>query len=192
MYYLKFEIDMILKNIFYPQDEAYLDEAFPIPDSDEIAGILANDSDEVMFRNFQAYGMNANSQNKRLAWEFIKFLLGEEMQQSLNLLGFPVNNVAFIEYSKLYLTKTPNFVSGIDEYTIDGYTALTEQKYVDAYAQYMEYLSAFVNELSLYPVTDKIIDDMVIDEATLFFSGTRSAEEVVNTLQNRVQLYLDE
>jgi len=193
LYYLKFEIDMTLKNIFYPRDDFNQQEAFPIPDPDEIAGLLTNDAGEAVIRNFQAYGMNANSQNKKLAWQFIKFLLGEEMQQSLNLLGFPVNNAAFIEDSKLYMITMPNYVeSGNDEYTVDGIVELAEQKYVDAYASYMEYLNEFVNELSLYPITDKIIDDMVASETALFFDGSRSAEEVANTLQNRVQLYLDE
>jgi len=197
LYYYKYQIDMVLKYIFYPRDDMPEQSAFPFPDADEIAGILANDAGEVPFRCFQLYGMNTYSQNKKLAWEFIKFMLGEEMQQSLNLLGYPVNNTAFIEDSKMNLIKMPNYVPVVEgdyegEYTVDGFQMLTDEKYLTAYDEFMKYLNVFVNDLNFYPVTDEIIGEMISSETAQFFNGTKTADEVADTLQNKVQMYLDE
>ena len=197
LYYYKYQIDMVLKNIFTPQDASASSVYFPIPDADEIAGLLVNDTGKISFRCFQLYGINYNSQNKKLAWEFIKLMLSKNMQRSLNLLGMPVNNTAFIEDSKMHILQTPNWKPAVEddlkgEYTIDGFQTLVGEEYATAYGKYMEYLDAFVKGLSYYPVTDKIISNMVTSETELFFDGTRSAQETADTLQNKVQLYLDE
>lgn len=196
LYYYKMQIDMILRDVFYPHEDV-TEGAFPTPEIDEIVGLLTNDDGDVRFRCYQAYGINANSENKKLAWEFIKFLLGEEMQLSLNLLGKPVNNAAFVENSKLYFTKMPDYTpvdeNDLDgEYVVTGYREITDEKIVSAYEQYYERLSSFVNALNHYPARDEIIDDMLASETALFFSGERSAEETAEALQNKVQLYLDE
>jgi len=193
LYYYQYQIGQVLKNIFLPKDDFTSSGAFPIPDIDEIAGLLTNEAGEAAFRCYQTYGMNANSKNKALAWEFIKFMQSEEMQQSLNLLGLPVNNAAFVENSKVNLTKIPNYVpQGSDGYTVDGYHELSEEKYQRAYEDFMKYHNEFVNALNFYPVTDQIINDMVYSEVEYFFGGSKSAEAVASVLQNKVFLYLNE
>jgi ABC-type glycerol-3-phosphate transport system substrate-binding protein len=123
--------DNAIQNIFVPKDDQPSSSAFPLPDIDEIAGLLTNEAGQAAFRCYQSYGMNANSKNKTLAWEFIKFMLSEEMQQSLNLLGFPVNNAALIENSKVNMTKIPNYAPQDDGgYTVDGYHELSDEKYL--------------------------------------------------------------
>ena len=193
LYYYKYQIDMVLKNIFFPRDDMPDNNAFPIPDADEIAGIMTNDSGETPFRCYQLYGINSYSQNKKLAWEFIKFMLGDEMQQSLNILGSPVNKAAFIEDSKMNFIKIPNYVSIVEgEYTVDGFQMLTDEKYLAAYDEYMKYLNVFVNNLSFYPIIDETIGDMISSETAQFFNGTKTAAEAADSLQDKVQMYLDE
>lgn len=68
--------------------------------NDELAGLPANQNGEIPFTFSQAYGMNPNSQNKETAWEFLKFLLGDEMQMSFNLRGLAVNNNVRAENAK--------------------------------------------------------------------------------------------
>jgi multiple sugar transport system substrate-binding protein len=197
LYYYKYQIDMVLKDIFQPTEDKPPQEAFPIPDVGEIVGLLVNERGEAEFKCYQAYGINSNSRNKTLAWEFIKFMLGEEMQQSLNLLGFPVNNAAFVEDSKIYFTKFPNYKPVNEnepegEYTADGFFESNEEKSRAAYQKYYECLSQFVDCLGLYYTTDRIISEMVNSETARFFDGLCSAEEAAEALQNSVKLYLDE
>ena len=183
LYYYKFNTDLVLMDIFSPNRNEAHEKTFPIPDADEIAGLWVNSEGNASLLYYQAYGMNANSPNKELAWEFLNFLIGEEMQQSLTLLGFPVNNAAFIERTKeKFSTETAD----------NGRLKVVGEKNINAYNDYMEYLNGFIDELNFYPVTDKIIHEMVTDEVDLFFEGVKSAESVAGVLQNKVQLYLSE
>ena len=183
LYYLKYETDMVLQQIFLPKQGMDVQEAFPTPTVDEIAGLLVNSEGKASFRYSQAYGISANSQNKQLAWEFLKFLMGGEMQQSNNLYGLPINNEAFTKESKKYF---------VTDFPSDGRMEITKPEFIDAYNEYIKYLDGFVSDLSCCPITDTVIDDLVSNEAGLFFDGSTSAEEAAATLQNRVQLYLDE
>jgi ABC-type glycerol-3-phosphate transport system substrate-binding protein len=193
LYYYKYNFNISLKPMFMPRGGDSPREWPGQPDIDEIAGLLTSGDGKAGFRTFQSYGMNANSQNKALAWAFIKFIIGEEMQQSRNILGLPVNNAAYIDKAKLGLVKIPNYVMGENNsYTIDGFQDNTDAEYVQAYEDYLVCLNGFVDMLNYFPITDNIISEMVRSEAELFFDGTKSAEDVAETLQNKVQLYLDE
>ena len=130
-----------------------------------------------------AYGMNSNSRNKKLAWEFIKFMLGEEMQRSPNLFELPVNYAAYYEMSKRFFVTEPSE---------DGSMVITDEEFQYAYDEFIELFDGYVNKLTFLPITDAVIKDMVMKEAKLFFDGVKTAEEVADTLQNRVQLYLSE
>jgi ABC-type glycerol-3-phosphate transport system substrate-binding protein len=194
LYYYRLSSDYTLKQIFTPEESRSPNLTTLVPDIDEIAGLLANDAGQVDFGILQAFGINAYSHNKALAWAFIKFMLGEEMQQSINLLGYPVHNAAFIEDSKVDMLKT---VTGYVEmnsggWRVEGYEESTDEKLVQAYEDFMEYHNGFVNALSFYPLTDQIITLMVYNEVELFFDGAKSAEMVADTLQNKIWLYLNE
>jgi ABC-type glycerol-3-phosphate transport system substrate-binding protein len=189
-YYYHFSIDMTIRLMFKPRDD---DDAGRHADASRFAGLLTNDEGEVVVRNYQSYGINAHSKNKALAWAFIKSLLGEEIQQSYDLVGMPVNNAAFLENAKVDLTMLPNYV--VVEgggYGVDGYEDVTDEKTLQAYERYIEFQNDKIRYLNFFPILDRIITDMVNTETALFFDGTKSAEEVAAALQSRVQLYLDE
>ena len=71
----------------------------------EIAGLLLNDDGNAEVEYMEAYGINANTKNPRLAWEFIKFMLSEEMQLSMLVMGTPVNKAAAEESAKQQLVQ---------------------------------------------------------------------------------------
>jgi len=125
--------------------------------------------------------MNANSKNKRLAWEFIKFIISEKPQLSSNLIGLPVNKAAFAEIT--------NKSYGINA---DENFALTDDKDINGYNEYMGYLNSFIGECTPHIETDPTIDIMVKQEISSFLNGEKTAEETANVLQNKVSLYLNE
>ena len=188
-YYYRFDIDMSVKYWFVDRGPGTVRD----PGRDAFAGLVANDAGQVLVRNYQSYGINANSKNKALAWAFLKCLLGDEMQQSYNLLGLPVNNAAFLEKAKVNLTLQPNMIV-LEEggYGVDGYQDVTDEKTLQAYEDYLAFQEEIIPCLNHYPIVDRIITDMVDKETALFFDGTKSEQEVADTLQRRVQLYLDE
>lgn len=182
-YYFQYQLDMLMGWIFAERPDIAEQSGFTYPSADEIAGILVNDEGQAEFTYTQAYGMNANSKNKTLAWAFIKFLMSEEMQKSLSLWGFPINKEAFGDYTKGF------FADGIAG---DGVREITIKENIDAYRAYIERLDGFISDLSYYAITDRVIDNMFVDEVGLFLKGSKSAEETAAALQNKAQLYLNE
>ncbi len=155
-------------------------------ENDEIAGMIKNNENDITFDISQAYALNSNSGNKRTAWEFIKFLAGEEMQTSLNLMGTPVNIKAGEEKAKQEITGEL-----YDPENNRGTTELNE-KQTEILNNYITALNRYSDMLTTYRVHDTVIDDMVYEEAGYFFDGSKSAEEVADVLQGKIELYLKE
>lgn len=155
-------------------------------EDNEIAGLLSNHQGEITFDLGLGFGLNTNSQNKKTAWEFIKFLASEEMQTSMNLMGRPINNKAVEEKAKLEITGQlfkPEENAGIEE--------LTEEQ-EQTYQEYLAVLNKFADQLNTFLIQDSMINEMIYTEIRHFFDGTKTAEEVAQTLQNQVELYLNE
>lgn len=152
----------------------------------KIAGLLSNEQGEIPFDLRMGFGMNSNSQNKKTAWEFIKFLASEEMQTSMKLIGCPIHKKAMEERAKLEITGqlfAPEENLGIEK--------LTEaQKKI--FQEYFSVLNRFVNQLNTYLMQDSMINEMIEQEIPYFFDGTKTAEEVAETLQSQIELYLNE
>lgn len=152
-------------------------------EDDEIAGSCADSSGNVPFKYDQAFGINANSPNKRTAWEFIKFLLSEDMQLSSNLmLGFPVNNNARERKAELMMS---------GEFFGAESTEMTEAQKVSL-AAYKEAVESLSDKINTYNGTDASIMAMIHAELEYYTDGSKSAEEVAAALQSKVDLYLNE
>jgi ABC-type glycerol-3-phosphate transport system substrate-binding protein len=150
-----------------------------ITEDDEIAGIKANSDGSVPFYYSHAFGINRNSKNKRTAWEFLKFLLSDEVQDLLAPSSLPVNNRAREEKAERLL-----FGSAMSREP--------DERMREAIGRYKAAVEALSDQINRYIPEDTIINDMIASEAAYFFRGTRSAEETASVLQNRVNLYLHE
>jgi len=150
---------------------------------DEIAGIRANADGSVPFTYSQAFGINSQSKNKETAWAFLKFLLSKEMQLSTNIssMTFPLNNEARNEKAEFLFSGTFLSIN----------ISLTDQ-----HRQAMENYIAAVEELSdninSFVIQDSSLNDMISQDVRYFFDGSRTADEVARTLQNKADLYLSE
>ena len=151
--------------------------------ADEIAEVLVNSDGKAMYLSYQAYAINAHSKNKALAWAFLKFLMSEEIQGSPSLLGLPVNNAAYAEKILAHFA---------DGFSDDGKQVINDADNLEAYNRCVDCLNRFIGYLNFFPVTDHIIDNMVDAEAALVFNGSKSADEATASLQNKVQIYLNE
>lgn len=155
-----------------------------ITDDDQIAGIAADNAGNVPFNFTQGYAINSNSQNKRLAWEFIKFLLSEEMQTSAAspMVGTPIRLSAVQAQAEMF------FSGGL----LGGQPGQMTPELEAAMHSYLEAHRQMADQINTFPFRDTVIDDMITTEVALFFDGTKSAEEVATSLQSRVGLYLSE
>jgi multiple sugar transport system substrate-binding protein len=152
-----------------------------VENDDELAGIQANENGVVPYTYSQAYGINANSKNKALAWAFIKFLMSEERQLS-GVNSLPINNAARAKKVELLLSGA---LMG------RGATALNDAQ-LAALANYRAAVEALSDKINAYVLHDTIIDDMLMLEATYYIEGSRTLDELARVLQNKVDLYLNE
>lgn len=132
----------------------------------------------------QSLAINKNSGCKEGAWELIAFLLGEKAQETLSVkkseLYFPVNK-------KVYeVLKEDAVKNGKEE---DGSVVSIWGEITTADA---EELTAEIEDARVLPIRTKPILDIVYEEAQEYFAGVKTAEDVAEVIENRVQLFLDE
>jgi len=174
---------------------------FFTPETAGLCGIMANDAGEAAFNFDIAFGINANSGNKKAAWEFIKFMLSDEMQEEFAFYYrsyLPVNINAF-----------NNWVEGQAAYRVGEYidkepfgdmvvTApagpLNEkgQAIYDGYTALVERYTARIKRLKAYEYDSYITDVAELEGFLPFMKGERTAEEAAAFVQNKVWLYLNE
>lgn len=153
-----------------------------IEDDDQIAGICAENTGIVPFSYGQAFGINSNSGNKATSWAFLKFLLSYDVQKSPNMsfLSLPLHNQARTD--KIGYLYSMMFAEGGEP---DDSVKLAMKGYTDT----VEIMSDQING---YTMKDTTIQDMVIKETAYFFDGTKTAGQVCEVLQNKIDLYLNE
>lgn len=150
-----------------------------------------SDSDQrgVAFTSDMLLSLNAKSAHKQEAWEFIKFLLSEEMQKTKELSGFAVNKKASRErQEQLKDIANPSEPGKKMAVVKDGkpYTPRTpEQHEIDQIEQ-------LLSSAQVYAGTDPKVIAIIEQEVAPFFAGQKPAEEVAKTVQQKVSTYLQE
>ena len=127
--------------------------------------------------------INANSAHPEAAWEFLSFILSEEAQGTLYTAAPHDNNLPVMKKF---------FLSGAQDFLDNGWSGgakpvnyVVTRESVDALEEYLE----DARELSWK--TSPIVE-IIVEEASGYFSGGRDIQQVLDLVQNRVQLYLDE
>ena len=127
--------------------------------------------------------INANSAHPEAAWEFLSFILSEEAQGTLYTADPHDHNIPVMKKF---------FLSGAQDFLDNGWSGgakpvnyVVTRESVDALEEYLE----DARELSWK--TSPIVE-IIVEEASGYFSGGRDIQQVLDLVQNRVQLYLDE
>ena len=128
------------------------------------------------------------------AWEFVRYYLTDEYQSSEEMYNLPVSKTAFEAQAKKGMEKPywidengekveydQTFWMNEEEIILEPFT----QAEVDAICEFV----CSVNKRSYY---NQDIINIVTEEAESYFEGQKSAQDVANLIQNRVQLYVDE
>ncbi|MBD5461046.1 MAG: carbohydrate ABC transporter substrate-binding protein [Lachnospiraceae bacterium] len=151
-------------------------------------GVLFDDGCHAVSDSPYTMAVNANSSHKEGAWEFIRFLIGEEVQGTdFEWYKPPVHKEIFEQWmqEKVIVELTQiRYVNGVK--VIPGFlnADVSEEKQE-------EYRKALEEAASL-PMRTAPILDIIREEAGSYFDGSKSAEQVSGVINNRVQLYLDE
>lgn len=143
----------------------------------------ADQQSGVSFLVTNQIAMNAHSEVKRDAWEFMKFLMSKEMQSYPHQTGFSmnkaVNEKAIDDVMKNGVDKDVGAKGG-------GAVVKVTDENLDA-------LRDMLSEASLRNVGyETTVQKIIAEEVKAFFAGQKSAEAVAKLIQNRVMTYLNE
>lgn len=134
--------------------------------------------------------INAASENKESAWQFLSYLLQEEVQEELGtkdmFFCFPVNRQAFDNAGNYWCEQYIGLCSKPaedPEWDIET-DWFTEDQLKD--------LNALFAKAVFLSWRTQEIRSIIEEETALYFDGSKGMEETIAVIQNRVQLYLDE
>lgn len=167
------------------------------PGNGVLSGVLFDDGLHGAVSSYGIFSVNSNSANQEGAWEFLRFLLGEEMQSAPRAFRSPVLRSAFQEWIGKDLELMNN---GLGEYyrpygdVQDGEVSYGSKLFRKAEfneSVINEYIDAMENARML-PVRTEPLLDIICEEAAYYFNGSKGVEETAEVIRNRVQLYLNE
>ncbi len=180
---------MDIKNLVYNIHGTLGDEAnfigFP--------GIEGNSS--VIIPSSNMFAISAKSASIDGAWQFVRTYLTEEYQKSDAIYEMPVLKKVFEE--KAYeATQKPYYIdpeTGEKVEYDDYYWINDEQLVLEPFSkQEVEDICNFIYSINKRSYYNQNIINIVNEEAGSFFEGQKSAKEVAQIIQSRVQIYVDE
>ena len=143
--------------------------------------------------NSVVMGINAESEHVEAAWKFLAFLLGEEAQAQINYLDsvFPVNRNVF-EGLIQYEFEAMNAVIE-DEHEGNVYTRPSNIRFGQTFTEEQaDEVRRVYEGVKTLPYKIQPLLAIIKEETAYYFDGSKSVEEIIPLVQNRVQLYLDE
>ncbi|WP_165861407.1 ABC transporter substrate-binding protein [Paenibacillus paeoniae] len=139
----------------------------------------------VPFKSMYSLGMNSKSDVQPEAWEFMKFLLSDDMQASPDLFGLAMNKDATDKKLNEVLQQIEN---GTLEFPFPEDTLpdgeMTKQRISE--------IQKLISEAGARKSSDIKVLTIATEEFESYKNGQKSAEEVSKLIQNRVTTYLNE
>ncbi|GAA3404873.1 ABC transporter substrate-binding protein [Paenibacillus hodogayensis] len=137
------------------------------------------------FRTYQTIGLNEKSAVKAEAWDFLKFLLSDEVQAKADGAGFPLNKASYQNKVQALLQK--------GKVESDQPIGPMKGQSFDITQNDIDDLDKFVNG-AIYPVQFKPskIDEIVREDSKAYFTGQKTPEAVAKLIQNRITTVLNE
>ena len=139
------------------------------------------------------FAISAKSKNKDAAWQFIRYFLTDEYQDTITYM-WPVKIAQLDKLGEaamkkpFYLDESGNKVEYEDTYNVNGVdvpiTPMTQAEvdevktFLKSLDQVMEYNNELIN--------------IVTEESAAYFSGQKTAAEVAAIIQSRAQIYVNE
>jgi len=133
----------------------------------------------------RGYGIPANSANRELAWDFLKFYMNyiPDPSDPFSLDAFPINRAYFENRTKKDIYE--RIMSMAERAGVPG---KGEAAFEEAY----EKLLALVDQINYVPVTDLAFQSAVSNYIFQYIDGEVGAEEAIDLLQSKSEIYMNE
>ena len=136
-----------------------------------------------------SFAVNVNAANKEGAWEFLRYLLGDEAQENLmereSFPELPVKKSVFWTIVEEEIESGPTekrFGKGSSLWRSEE--SLPREK--------AEEVAELLENVRALPYKTEAILEIVLEEAQDYFDGVKEIPQVVDAVENRVGLYLNE
>ena len=142
---------------------------------------------------YQSFAMSARSKNLDGAWEFLRYYLSDEYQETSTWM-FPISRKNFDKKAReamerpYYLDMDGERVEYDDTYYLAGQEILITPLTEAERERIVDYILS-VNSAGEY---DDALVSIINEEAESFFAGQKTAREVVEIIQSRAQIYVNE
>lgn len=136
---------------------------------------IVDNEGNIMLNSNYCLMLNSSSKNKSLAWEFMKYLLSEQMQSMPSLHGVPINRKGFEKAAKR------DYDKGKEENPKAG-----------SLENYQNLLKKWMGEINACDILDPSIINLLEEENERFFEGEQNAEETAKRLQRKMEQYFNE
>lgn len=140
----------------------------------------------------QRFAISSQAADKEAAWQFLKIFLEDEYQNSIY--GLPISLAKLNQMAEesrqnpYYTDEQGNKI----EYNASYWMGDVEIPLHPLREEDTRQIQALLESLSCTVRTDNNIINIITEEAEAFFEGEKSAEEVAEIIQGRVQLYINE
>lgn len=135
--------------------------------------------------------ISTKSENKDGAWDFIRYFMLDEYQNSSYNWSFPISKTAFAkrleEAAKPAYDAEGNEIS-VSSWSVDGFE-------VDIYAatkEDIDLLYSLVEGADQTYSYDEQIFNILVEETESYFAGQKSVDEVASIIQSRIKIYINE
>lgn len=135
-------------------------------------------------------GINSRSNEIEGAKEFVSFLLSQKAQETNQGTGLPVNRAAF--EAMLEDSKSMSMSSSWSTIDEDGNYQDIDFEITAPPAEELDRFRELVESLDTPCLTDAVMWELVMEQAGKYVAGELSVEEAVNTIEQKMNLYLAE
>lgn len=135
---------------------------------------MCDKNGKTMGRMSSTFGINSQSLNKDLAWEFIHFLMSEEVQSMPSFHMTGINKNAFDAISERYAKMMIS-----DEYNFE-------------ISDYKKLLRGWYEQVEVNEFKDYNLSGIIYEEIDKYFKDIATAEETGKNIQRRVDKYFNE
>lgn len=161
---------------------SYICIGYPSPDR----------SPDCIIQASEAYAITSSAADKDKAWKFVEWSHSTQGEESelvmMSRNGFPTRTEIFEREMQEALEASDTGLGSQGGTTVSG----TYVKYRKTTPEEIELLRSMIDCAGPEKSMEEVILEIIYEETASLFDGSKSAEEVAEVIQNRVQLYLDE
>ncbi|MCM1524449.1 MAG: ABC transporter substrate-binding protein [Ruminococcus sp.] len=138
----------------------------------------------------RAFAISAKSENSGAAWEFVRSLFMPDYQDCLSC--FPVRRSSLDKLAEKAMEHDEDRIN--NGLVIMGQMMLSSgvSDIGEPSREDIDRVNGIITSVNTLQRYNNTVIDIINEEASMYFSGARSAREAAEMIQSRVQIYLDE